>query len=110
MRYKYTKIIQSKLCDETISDKDIKRDLVNKIIESRQDCSISIDQNGITNSYKTVRMKSMSKDIIEILIQERSGSFKTTVKLDKITSIEIKSFSDLVSIDNEKNRYDFLEC
>ena len=110
MRYKYIKIIQSKLCDETIDDDEIKRELINKIIGSKLNCSISINHNGWSKTHKTVKLIAMSDDVISIIIQERSGSFKTTVKLQDLTAIEIKSFSDIVSVDNEKNRYEFLEC
>ena len=110
MRYKYTKIIQSKLCDETIEDKDIKIELIEKIIGSKLNCSLSIKQGGITKKFKTVKLISMSDDIVSILIQEKSGSFKTSVILEEVTVIEVMSFSDIISIDNENNRYQFLEC
>lgn len=110
MRYKYTRIIQSKLCDETIVDDEIKRELIEKIIDSKLNCSIIVRQNGISKNHKTVKLISISDDAISILIQERSGSFKTQIKLEDLTSIEVKSFADIISIDNENNRYQFLEC
>lgn len=109
MRYKYIKIIQSKMCDETIEEKDTKIELIKKIIESKLNCSLSVNQGGITKKFKKVKLVSMSDSIINILIQEKSGSFKTCFNLEEITDIEVVSFSDIISIDNENNRYQFLE-
>jgi len=110
MKYKYTKMIQSKLCDEAIDDEETQRDIISKLIESKLNCLISINHNGITITHKTVKLVSIKDDEIAILVQERSGSFKTTVSLKELTAIEVKSFSDIISIDNENNRYKFLEC
>jgi len=110
MKYKYTKITQSKLCDENIDDDELKVELIEKIIDSKLNCSITLNNNGITQTHKTVKLNSISDGLVYILIQERSGSFKTTVKLENLSAIEVKSFSDIISVDNEKNRYQFLEC
>lgn len=110
MRYKYTKITQSKLCDENILDDELKKELIEKIVGSKLNCSVTLNNNGISQTYKTVKINSISDNVLSVLIQERSGSFKTSFKLENLSAIEVKSFSDIISIDNEKNRYQFLEC
>lgn len=112
MRYKYIKIIQSTLCDEHILEDDIKLELVEKIIKSCLNCNIKVKDNrtGMIRSYKQVKLLKVEKNEIYILIQEKSGSFNTSVSLSNLLFLEVKSIEDLVSIDNQKNRYQFLDC
>ena len=110
MRYKYVKITNATMCDEIISDLPTQEELIKKIIESKVNCSIGFVSNGIENSYKTVKINSLEKGVLSVLVQSKSSSYRTEIKAEDITSLEITSYESTISIDNESNRYEFLDC
>lgn len=110
MRYKYVKITNATLCDEVIDDTSIQEELIEKVVQSRTNCSIAFLQNGIENTYKKVKVNKLENGKVSLLIQSRTSSFKMDVKLEDLVYLEINSYEDAISIDNESNRYDFLNC
>lgn len=110
MRYKYVKITNATLCDEVIEDTSIQEELIEKVVKARVNCSVSFLQNGIENSYKKVKVNNLENGKVSLLIQSKSSSFKLDVDLKDIVYLEITSYEDAISIDNDSNRYEFLNC
>ena len=98
------------MCDEIIDDTSTQKELISKIIESKANCSINFVSSGIENSYKTVKIVSLEKDIISVLVQSKSSSYKTELSLKDLTGLEITSYENTISTDDESNRYEFLDC
>ena len=110
MRYKYVKITNATLCDEVIEDASIQEELIDKVIKARINCSVSFLQNGIENSHKKVKVDKLEDGKVFLLVQSKNSSFKMDIKLEDLVYLEINSYEDAISIDNESNRYDFINC